>query len=92
VLAEVQKNSITADELDQAKSKISSRIVRHSERPMGRMRSIASAWIYNGEYHDIDVELNRFESVSLEDIRKVLERFPLTDTTVVAYGPTEVEA
>ena len=43
---------------------------------MGRMRSIASAWIYNGEYHDIDVELNRFESVSLEDIRKVLERFP----------------
>ena len=92
VLAEVQKNSITADELDQAKSKISSRIVRHSERPMGRMRSIASAWIYNGEYHDIDVELNRFESVSLEDIRKVLERFPLTDTTVVAYGPTAAEA
>ena len=59
---------------------------------IGVSRSIASAWIYNGEYHDIDVELNRFDSVSLEDIRKVLERFPLTDTTVVAYGPTAVDA
>ncbi|CAN5137858.1 pitrilysin family protein [soil metagenome] len=87
VLAEVQKNNITAEELATAKSKIVSRLVRHSERPSGRMRAIASSWIYNREYHDIDVELNRFDAVTLESIREVMDRFPLTNTTAVTYGP-----
>jgi predicted Zn-dependent peptidase len=89
VLAEVQKNGITAEELAQAKSKIASRLVRHSERPMGRMRSIASAWMYNNEYHDIDAELARFDAVTLEAIQECLNRYPLDRTTVVAYGPLE---
>lgn len=89
VLAEVQKAGITADELQQAKSKIASRLVRHSERPMGRMRSVASTWMYNNEYHDIDAELARFDGVTLDAIRTCLDRFPLDKTTVVAYGPLE---
>src|SRR5260370_32236094 len=36
VLAEVQRDGITEQELQQAKSKIGSRVVRGSERPMGR--------------------------------------------------------
>ena len=50
VLADVQRDGITAEELRQAKSKIASRVVRGSERPMGRMQAIASAWTYSGEY------------------------------------------
>jgi predicted Zn-dependent peptidase len=87
VLADVQRDGITAEELEQAKSKIASRVVRHSERPMGRMRSIATAWMYNGEYHDIDTELARFDAVDLRAVRAVLDRFPLTAATTVAYGP-----
>ena len=79
----------TEDELNQAKSKIASRLVRHSERPMGRMRSIASAWMYNGEYHDIDAELARFDAVTLAAVRDCLDRYPLDKLTVVAYGPLE---
>jgi predicted Zn-dependent peptidase len=89
VLADVQKSGITGDELNQAKSKIASRLVRHSERPMGRMRSIASVWIYNGEYHDIDAELARFDAVTPGSIRDCLDRYPIDRTTVVAYGPLE---
>jgi predicted Zn-dependent peptidase len=89
VLAGVQAEGITGEELSQAKSKIVSRLVRHSERPMGRMRSIASAWMYNGEYHDIDAELARFDAVSLGAIRECLDRYPIDNTTVVAYGPLE---
>src|SRR5262249_42960721 len=38
ILRDVQRKGITAEELNQAKSKIGSRVVRGSERPMGRMQ------------------------------------------------------
>jgi len=87
VLADVQSNGLHGDELEQAKNKIASRVVRASERPMGRMRTIAGSWMYNGEYSDPDVELARFDAVSPADIGTYLERFPVTGLTVVGYGP-----
>ncbi|HVK18079.1 MAG TPA: pitrilysin family protein [Fimbriiglobus sp.] len=87
ILDDVQRDGITAEELAQAKNKITSRVVRHSERPMGRMRSIASSWIYCQEYSDVDRELARFDAVSLETIREYLDRYPINEATVVEYGP-----
>jgi len=87
VLAEVQKNGITDEELAQAKNKIASRVVRASERPMGRMRSIAGSWMYAGEYSDPDVELARFDAVDQPAIRAYLDQYPLDRLTVVGYGP-----
>src|SRR5207244_12863467 len=46
VLKSVQQDGISEAELQQAKSKILSRIVRASERPMGRMQAIGMDWIY----------------------------------------------
>lgn len=89
VLADVQKNSITSDELNQAKSKIASRVVRGSERPMGRMQAIASAWSYTGEYRDVDTELKNFDAVSLQDVRTYLDRYPIDRSTVIAFGPVK---
>ena len=86
-LADVQKNGLTAEELEQAKNKIASRVVRASERPMGRMRSIAGAWMYLNEYSDVDTELARFDAVDLTAVRDCLDRYPLDRTTVVGYGP-----
>ena len=87
ILADVQDKNITADELATAKSKIASRVVRRSERPMGRMQLVAGAWIYNREHHDIDRELARFDAVSLDSIRECLTRYPIAEPTVVAFGP-----
>ena len=87
VFAGVQKGGITDAELHQAKSKILSRVVRGSERPMGRMQAIAAAWTYTGEYRDVDAELANFEAVSQADIRACLDAYPLDRTTVVAFGP-----
>ena len=89
VLGEVQKGNISGEELSQAKNKIASRVVRHSERPSGRMRAIAGSWMYNAEYSDPDVELARYDAVSLESIREYLEEYPIDDLTVVGYGPVE---
>ena len=90
ILDDVQRDGITAEELTQAKNKIASRVVRHSERPMGRMRAIASSWIYCQEYSDVDRELARFDAVSLETIREYLDRYPINEATVVEYGPIDL--
>ena len=71
ILGEVQRDGITAEELKLAKSKIASRVVRGSERPMGRMQAIAAAWTYTGEYRDVDTELANYDAVTLADVRPV---------------------
>ncbi len=87
ILADIQAKGVTEEEVSIAKSKIASRLVRRSERPMGRMGAIASAWINNQEYDDIDTELGRYEAVSTTSIRELLSNFPIVNPTVIAYGP-----
>jgi predicted Zn-dependent peptidase len=87
VLKGVQTGGITEAELHQAKSKILSRVVRGSERPMGRMQAIAAAWTYTGEYRDVDTELANFDAVALKDVRAYLDAYPIDKSTVVAFGP-----
>lgn len=87
ILADVQRASITSDELKLAKSKIASRVVRASERPMGRMNAIASAWAYTGEYRDVDTELAGYDAVTPADVRSYLDKYPVDRTTIVTLGP-----
>jgi predicted Zn-dependent peptidase len=89
VLREVQRKSITEEELQQAKSKIGSRVVRGSERPMGRMQAIGMAWTYLHQYRTVDDELKAFDAVTLKTIREVLDRYPLDQVTTLALGPLE---
>lgn len=89
ILADIQRESITEDELKFAKSKIASRVVRGSERPMGRMQAIAVAWSYTGEYRDVDTEMNNYDAVTLADIRAYLDLYPIDRSTVVAFGPSK---
>jgi predicted Zn-dependent peptidase len=87
VLKEVQRDGVTDEELQQAKSKILSRIVRASERPMGRMQAIGMDWIYLGKYRTVDEELKAYDAVSLKTIGKLLEKYPLDQLTTLALGP-----
>lgn len=87
VFSEVQRDSITAEELQQAKNKVLSRVVRGSERPMGRMQALGMAWTYLGTYRSVDDELNAFEAVTLEKVREVLDQFPIDAPTELAFGP-----
>jgi predicted Zn-dependent peptidase len=84
---QVQKDGISAAELAQAKSKILSRVVRSSERPMGRMQAIGMAWTYLGKYRSVDDELKAFEAVTLKKIDQVLKRYPFVDLAILALGP-----
>jgi predicted Zn-dependent peptidase len=87
ILSDIQRDSITEDELKLAKCKIASRVVRGSERPMGRMQQIASSWTYTGEYRDVSTEMANYDSVTLADIRAYLNKYPIDRTTIVSFGP-----
>lgn len=87
VLEQVQAEGITQEELATAKSKISSRIVRGSEKPMGRMQALGYDWTYLKMYRTVDEELAAIERVSLADVRRLLNQYPLGQTTTVALGP-----
>lgn len=87
VLRDVQKGSITDEELNQARSKLLSRVVRGSERPKGRLMAIGTSWTYQHEYRSVDDDLRAYEAVTLASIRQVLDRYPLDRVTTLALGP-----
>ena len=65
---------ITDDELTQAKNKVLSRSVLRGERPMGRLTSLGFHWTYRREYLPVAEELDAFSRVTLDDLRRVLDR------------------
>jgi predicted Zn-dependent peptidase len=87
VLKDVQTGSIRSEELEQARSKMLSRVVRGSERPKGRMQAIGMAWTYQHEYRSVDDDLKAYRAVTLKDVRTVLDRFPIDRVTTLALGP-----
>lgn len=87
VLDDVNSNGITAEELEQARNKVASRIVLRGERPMGRLSSLGSNWVYRQQYRSIADDLKTVRSVTQRDIRELLEQFPLRMTSTVGVGP-----
>jgi predicted Zn-dependent peptidase len=78
----------TAAELTQAQNKVLARSVLRSERPMGRLASLGFHWAYRREYLSVEAELEAFSRVTLADLRRVLDRWPLLPMTIVSVGPT----
>ena len=89
VLEDVQKNGVTIDEFQQAKTKILSREIRAGERTSRRMSTVAKDWIYRGEYRSVDDELRAWDGVTMADVRGVLDRYPIVNQTVTAFGPLD---
>jgi predicted Zn-dependent peptidase len=87
VLHQVQKTGVTEEELQQAKNKLLSRVVRASERPKGRLEAVGRDWTYLGKYRSVDDDLRAYEAVTVGTIRELLDRYPLTRVTTLSLGP-----
>ncbi len=85
----INASGITEVELAQARNKIASRIVLRSERPMGRLASLGHNWLYRSEYRTVADDLATLRSISVDDIRKLLEIYPLRQTTTSSVGPLD---
>ncbi len=89
IYREVEKHGVTDEELALAKNKIKSRIVLGSERPRSRLFNVGGNWMARREYRTVTDDLADIDGVTLADIAKVLEGYPLTVHTSVTVGPLE---
>ncbi len=85
----VNQEGVTAEEIEQARNNVLSRIVLRSERPMGRLASLGSNWVYRNEYRSVTDDLETYRSITTDEIRRLLEQYPLGQSTTVAVGPLE---
>ncbi len=88
VFQETIAGDLTDEELTQAKNKVLARSVLRSERPMGRLSSLGFHWTYRNEYVSVADELEAFSRVTLDDLRRVCQQWPLLPMTIVSVGPT----
>lgn len=87
VFQQINQSGVTADELDEAFNKVASRIVLRSERPMGRLSVVGGDWVYREQYQSVEQEIAAYRQVTLSDIRKLLEQYPLGMTTITELKP-----
>lgn len=87
VFEKINREGVTEAELHQAKSKVCSRVVLSSERPMGRLESLGNNWMYREKYQTVADDLQLIRSVSTSQIRDLLLEFPLAQNTTVTVGP-----
>jgi len=83
----VNAEGVSAAEIEQARNKALSRIVLRSERPMGRLSSLGSNWIYRNEYCSVEDDLAAYRAVTPDRIRELLNAYPLGQVTTVGVGP-----
>lgn len=87
VYRDITASGPTAEELARAQNKILSRLVLRSERPMGRLMPLGYDWTYRHTYQPIEAEIESYSSVTLDDLRRVLDSYPLLPLTLVSVGP-----
>ena len=78
---------MTEEELEQARNKVASRIVLRSERPMGRLSSLGSNWVYRNEYRSVQADLDAFARSRPTTCNAVLKKYPLGQLSTAAVGP-----
>jgi len=81
------RTELKDDEIERAKNKIASGLVLQGEVPLGRMRTIASQWIYNKEYRSLELDMATLRSVTRDTIQLLFRDFPFDPMTIVSLGP-----
>jgi len=86
VLEKVKKD-LNEEEVRRVRNKIAGAIVLEGESPMGRLRSIASQWIYNGDYRSLEMDMKTLEGLDVNALQGVMNDFPVAPRTIVKLGP-----
>ena len=68
-------------------SKIASALVLHDETPRGRLFHFGFEWQYRARYRSVDEEIDRYLSVTREEVNRFLERRPFDVISVTDLGP-----
>ena len=69
--------NLVQDDLERVRARIATHAVISSERPLGRLNRIAGNWISRGIYTTIEEEMSRIDAVTVDDLVRCSEGFPL---------------
>ncbi len=91
-IEKLQTGAIETDELDRAKTKLLTSVVIEGESTRARMMGLIDSWLSHGRLETLADVRARIESVTVDDLKRLLDRYPLTETTVLtALGPLTEE-
>lgn len=64
-------------DLERLRNKVATGVTLSGERPEGRMQRLGRQWATGSPYRSLGDELERITSVTLDDLRRVGERYPI---------------
>lgn len=74
--------NLEQDDLDRARARIATAAAVASEKPVGRMNRMAITWLRRQEYLSIEEEMKRIDAITVEDMRRCVEKYPLRPNIV----------
>jgi len=89
IFRQAEAEGVAAEEIDQVKSKINSRLVLGGEKPSGRLFTVGNNWLQRREYRTVAEEIADVDAVTAADVARVLAKYPLTRSTTLTIGPLE---
>lgn len=87
VLAQVEAEGVTEEELIQAQNKVCAHLVLSSERPTSRMFHVGNAWVQRRQYKTVRENVAAYRAVTLDDLAAVVKKYPLSRSATVMTGP-----
>lgn len=84
ILAEIRtlKDSINEEDLAKLRSKMLTSVTLAGEKPSGRMQRLGRLWTSQGRYMSLEDEIEQINSVDVDAIQDLIDRFPIDDCTV----------
>ncbi len=85
--AAVEAEGISEEELELAKSKLCSHVVRRGERPSARLFAVGGSWAQRRTYRTVRDVVQSYKAVTTDSIAETLREFPYTRHSTVLAGP-----
>ena len=87
VYNQIETDGVTSEELDRVKNKLASALVLAAERPATRLFAIGSERLTTGEYRSIEDDLKIVDTITLDEVNRVAEKYPLNCNATEIVGP-----
>ena len=95
ILAEVLKNGVTQQEIDNALTSVEVQIVNSAATVLGKANTLSAYYSYTGDPNNINKQMDLFKGITPDEVLKVAKKYlnqPNMSLSVVPLGKTELAA